>query len=114
MVHASAAFSAESEVQRRDSEVIHEGRVVGAGAESLEAQVAPLPRVFAVFGRAPLVDPPHPQALADGDLLLRVLDLGRGGVYHRFEGMRSVGAQEPAPARVAVDVRHGLALELLA
>ena len=51
VIDAAAILAAEAQVQRRDAQVIEEGRVVGAGAERVDAQVGAVANVLPVFGR---------------------------------------------------------------
>src|SRR5262249_5938900 len=106
------AFPVEADVERRNSEMIEEGRVVGPGAERIEAQVGALAQFLAILGIRG-----DGQALSTGTLPgsefgFRILDFAGHLVEKILARVRTGEAHETAVAVIGIDVAHGPGAQL--
>ncbi len=108
VVLAVLPLAAEADVERGDAEVLQERRVVAAGAERRDRQIA------AAHGSSALARIAVERDRRAGALLDRAPGLGVGDVARHLvdqalEGVRAAGEEEAAGVAVRVDVDRGRA-----
>ena len=109
MIDAAAVFSAKPEVRASDADVLEERREVGAGAESVDAQVGALRGFLAFFVGMPLSAMARKlPALPDGEFRFRILNVAGHVVDELFQRVRTCHSEIAASVAVGIDVGDGV------
>ena len=116
VVDAAAVLSSVAQVQRGDSQMVQEDRIIRARSQRADAQVRPLPRLLPV-GRGPISrevrNAPELHALPDRQLGFRVFHVPCHAVDEPLQRVRAFHLQVAAAVGVRVDINRGLAAQFL-
>src|SRR2546423_1806516 len=112
VVDAAFVLTAVSKVERRNAEVIYEGRVVRSGPERANAKILPLSRL-ATHIRGAVQNSRRLHPFPGADTGLRVFDVHCDAVHELLERVRSFDTQVSAAVGVAVEIGDGVCLQLV-
>src|SRR5713226_4417190 len=101
------SLAAVAEVEAGDAQMLEKRRVIGAGAERVDAQIRPLPDLAPVL-RARLDDLGGAESLAYRDFFLRVDDVIGNFIDEFLQRVRAADVQEAPGVAVAVDIDRGM------
>src|SRR5689334_1710067 len=112
MIDPALVLSAVAHIERRNAEMIDEGGVIAAGAESADAQISAGARILLFFSSS-LHQAAGLGAFPHGDIFLRVVDVMRDIVDELLQRMRALNFKEAAPIAVRIDIDGGVAAQLV-